>query len=164
MTGMARGGMCDDRTLMRLRRCAFFGLVLLASGGPGCDYVQDRFRSCGHIAIDMINSDQSIDPVMILAEGEAPSADKLLVSGSSRRFVECVERGDVKRFRALRGDATLGIANCAVSRARYEYEATVGNSLVVKEPKELFRALAKTGAAGRPTQAMPPKATPAKKR
>lgn len=91
----------------------------------GCDWVQDRFRQCGHMAVELLNSDQSIDPVAILAEGEQPSQEAVLASGASRTLSLCVERGDAKRFRAVRGGGTLAIANCVVSRARYEYESTV---------------------------------------
>jgi hypothetical protein len=91
----------------------------------GCDWVQDRFRQCGHMQVELLNSDQSIDPVAILAEGEQPSDQAVLASGTSRTLLLCVERGDAKRFRAVRGGGTLGVANCVVSRARYEYETTV---------------------------------------
>lgn len=99
--------------------------LLLASWCAGCGFVQDRLRSCGHMQVDLINSDQSLGAVSILAEGEGPSAATLLEPGASRRLLLCVERGDAKRFRSLRGGDTLAVANCVVSRARYEYEAVV---------------------------------------
>lgn len=109
---------------MTTPRAACAALLALASS-VGCDWVQDRFRSCGHLQVDLVNSEQAIEQVSILAEGEQPTAERVLASGSSRRLLLCVERGDAKRFRAMRGGDVLAIANCVVSRARYEYEATV---------------------------------------
>ena len=102
---------------------------------PSCDWVQDRFRQCGHMQVALLNSEQSIDPVQILAEGEQHSAEAVLASGASRGLSLCVERGDAKRFRALRGATVLAVANCVVSRARYEYETTVAR--VVWDPRGL---------------------------
>ena len=101
---------------------ALVGLLLLASG---CDWMQDRFRECGHQTVELLNSEQSIGPVAILAEGERDSDEAILASGASRRLELCVERGDAKRFRAVQGGATVAVANCTVSRARYQYEATI---------------------------------------
>ena len=110
--------------------CALIGLL-----AAGCDFLQDRLRSCGHMQVDLLNSQQSIEPVSILAEGEQPFPEAVLASGAARRIVVCVERGDAKRFRAVRGGDTLAIANCVVSRARYEYETTVAR--VVWDPRGL---------------------------
>lgn len=85
--------------------------------------------------VDLLNSEQSIDPVGILAQGEQPFAEAVLASGASRRLSLCVERGDAKRFRAVRGSAVLAVANCVVSRARYEYETTIAR--VVWDPRGL---------------------------
>jgi hypothetical protein len=115
------------------RRTLLVGSILVTAGG--CDWIQDRFRSCGHMSIDLVNSDQSIDPITILQESEQKAPELLLASGSSRRITQCVERGDVKRFRALRGDTPVAVANCAVSRARYEYETTLAR--VVWDPRGL---------------------------
>jgi hypothetical protein len=101
----------------------------------GCDWVQDRFRECGHMQVDLVNSDQSIGPVSVLVEDEQPFPEAVLESGASRRRLLCVERGDAKRFRAMRGSDTLATANCVVSRSRYEYETTVAR--VVWDPRGL---------------------------
>jgi len=108
------------------RRAIPFPLTL-ALLAPGCDWVQDRFRSCGHLQVDLANSMQTSDSVHVLAEEERAVEATLLVSGSSRRILLCVERGDAKRFRALTADGqqTLAVSNCVVSRGRYEYEAAV---------------------------------------
>ncbi len=113
-----------------------WALALAALPFPGCDWVQDRFRECGHMQVDLVNSEQSIDPVSVLAEDEQPFPEALLASGASRRRLLCVERGDAKRFRAMRGSDTLAVANCVVSRARYEYETTIAR--VVWDPRGLI--------------------------
>ena len=100
-----------------------------------CDSLQDRLRTCGHLQIDLVNDDQSINPVSILAEDEQPFPEAVLASGTSRRRLFCVERGDAKNFRTVRGGDTIAVANCVVSRARYEYESTI--SRVVWDPRGL---------------------------
>lgn len=111
--------------------------LLLAFSAASCDWLQDRFRTCGHLQVDLTNSMQSIGPVHVLAHEELASDATLLASGSSRRILLCVERGDAKRFRALtsNGLQTLAVSNCTVSRGRYEYEATI--SRVVWYPSGL---------------------------
>jgi hypothetical protein len=99
--------------------------ALSALCAPGCDWVHDRFRSCGHLAVELVNSEQSIGPVQVLAESERESDELLLASGAARRLSLCVERGDAKRFRVVRGGETLANANCVVSRDRHDYESTV---------------------------------------
>jgi hypothetical protein len=110
-------------TTWRGVKTAALGSLLLAAGG--CDWLHDRFRECGHQTVELLNSEQSLGPVAILVEGERDSDEALLASGASRRLELCVERGDAKRFRAVRGGETLAVANCTVSRARYQYEATI---------------------------------------
>ena len=102
-------------------KAAVLAALLLAN----CAWVQDRFRCCGHMAIALLNSELSIGPVEILAEDERESADLLLASGASRRLSLCVERGDSKRFRALRAGETVAVSNCVVTRSRDEFESTV---------------------------------------
>lgn len=120
---------------MRGRPSLAAAAALAALLNPACDWVQDRFRQCGHMQVELLNSEQSIDPVGILAEGEPTSEEAVLASGASRRLSLCVERGDAKRFRAVRGGDVLGVANCVVSRARYEYESTVAR--VVWDARDL---------------------------
>ena len=110
----------------RFRRRDVLPLVLLAALSGSCDYIQDRFRSCGHLRVDLINDPQAGSAVYILVEGESPAPDRLLASGASRQLVLCVERGDRKRFRMLLGDGDpVAVANCVVSKARYEYETSI---------------------------------------
>lgn len=120
---------------MRKRSGLAAAAVLGALLYPGCDWVQDRFRQCGHMRVDLVNDEQSIVPVAILGEDEQPFAEAVLASGASRQRLLCVERGDAKRFRVMRGSDTLATANCVVSRARYEYETTVAR--VVWDPRGL---------------------------
>lgn len=92
---------------------------------PGCDYVQDRFRECRHLRIDLENRGGSGQSVNLVLEGEVYADSNLVPWLSSRRVEVCAERGDVKRFRAGRGNDTLFIANCVVTRPTYEYESNV---------------------------------------
>lgn len=101
-----------------IKAFALAGLVVL----PGCDWVQDRFRECEHLRIDLENQGNSGEAVHIAPEGESFGAENLVPWLSSRRVEVCVERGDVKRFRAGFAGGTIYIANCVVTRATYEYE------------------------------------------
>lgn len=107
-------------------------LVSTVFGGMGCEYVNDRFRTCKDLAIDLVNSQQNREPVNLIAEDETFTADNLLAEGTSRRRILCVERGDRKRFRAARNGEVLGVANCVVSKAAFQYE--VGSARVVWGP------------------------------
>lgn len=103
--------------------------------GPGCDWVQDRFRSCGHVRVELVNGEQSLGPVAILAEHEAYFDEAVLPSNASRGMQLCVERGDAKRFRVVRAGETVAQSNCVVSRSRQELESTVFR--VVWDPRGL---------------------------
>ncbi len=109
----------------RLGRRDVLPLLLLAALSGSCDYIQDRFRSCGHLRVDLINDPQAGSSVYILVEGESPTLDRLLASGASRQLVLCVELGDRKRFRVIRDGDPVAVANCVVSKARYEYETSI---------------------------------------
>jgi hypothetical protein len=92
---------------------------------PGCDWLDDRFRTCSRLQVDLENRGGSGEAVHIALEHETYGAENLVPWLSSRRVEVCVERGDVKRFRAGMGSETFFIANCAVSRPEYEYEFNV---------------------------------------
>ena len=98
-------------------------LVLMVSL-PGCQYVQDRVRACDHVQVELVHLRFQGEPANIVQESEAYSLDNLVYPGHSRTITQCVERGDIKRFRVGIGQRTIAITNCAVSRATYEYEAT----------------------------------------
>jgi hypothetical protein len=116
-----RGGRVSHRS----NRTAVLALAAALATLPGCDWVQDRFRDCRHLRIDLENRFGSEPPVNLVLEGE-PYADANLVPWlTSRRVEVCAELGDVKRFRVGRGNVTLDIANCVVSRQPYEFEQTV---------------------------------------
>lgn len=100
---------------------------------PGCDWVQDRFRECRHLRIDLENRGGSGQPVNLVLEGERYANENLVPWLSSRRVEVCAERGDVKRFRAGRSDETLAIANCVVTRPTYEYENNVARVVFDRE-------------------------------
>ena len=119
-----------------MRRPALLTLAAAAALAlTGCGWLEDRFQTCEHMQIDLQNSDQSIGPVTILADSEVDLGQGELTSGMSRRIVQCVERGDSKRFRALRGIETLAVANCVVTRTRGQYDAVVAR--VVWDPRGL---------------------------
>src|SRR5262245_15759130 len=119
--------------MTRSARPAVLAVLLLAA--PGCDWVQDRFRTCGHVRVELVNGEQSLGPVAILAEHEAYFDEAVLPSGGSRGMQLCVERGDAKRFRTVRAGETVAEANCVVSRSRHEYESTIMR--VVWDPRGL---------------------------
>ena len=109
----------------RSNRTAVLALTAALATLPGCDWVQDRFRDCRHLRIDLENRFGSEAPVNMVLEHE-PYADSNLVPWlTSRRVEVCAELGDVKRIRVGRGGVTLDIANCAVSRRPYEFEQTI---------------------------------------
>ena len=111
---------------IRSNRLAINGLALAGLMAlTGCDWVQDRFRECRHLRIDLENRGGSGQAVNLVLEGERFGDDNLVPWLSSRRVEVCAERGDVKRFRAGRSDQTLSIANCVVTRPTYEYETTI---------------------------------------
>jgi hypothetical protein len=109
------------RNRNRIKAMALAGLLFL----PGCDFVQDRFRECRHLQVDLENRGGSGAPVNLVLEGERYGEDNVVPWLASRRVQVCAERGDVKRFRAGRGDQTIAIANCVVTRPTYEYEFNV---------------------------------------
>jgi hypothetical protein len=116
-----RGGRVSHPT----NRTTALALAAALATLPGCDWVQDRFRDCRKLRIDLENRFGSDAPVNLVLEHE-PYADSNLVPWLTARRVEvCAELGDVKRIRAGRGGVTLDIANCAVSRRPYEFEQTV---------------------------------------
>jgi len=107
------------------RRASAIVVLAVLVALPGCDWVQDRFRECRHLRIDLVNRGGSGQPVNLVLEGERYGDENLVPWLSSRRVEVCAERGDVKRFRAGRGDQTVAIANCVVTRPTYEYEFNV---------------------------------------
>ncbi len=100
-------------------------VLLLLAVLPGCQYVQDRLRECDHVQLELVHRRFQGEPVNLVAEHEVYGDENLLQPGQSRTLTLCIERGDVKRFRIGIGQRTLAIANCAVSRSTYEYEASV---------------------------------------
>ena len=111
----------------RVRRTTplLLGLVV-ALVGSGCDFIDDRLRTCGSLRVDVANSMQNLDPIHIASEDESFSENTLLPPGASRRLILCVERGDRHQFRAMQTDGNIvAVATCVVSKGRYEYESSV---------------------------------------
>ena len=51
----------------------------------GCDFVQDRFRECRHLQIDLENRGGSGQPVNLVLEGERYANDNVVPWLASRR-------------------------------------------------------------------------------
>ncbi len=101
----------------------WFALALVgALCAPGCGYLQNRLKTCEDTAVDLINDEQTLGPIHVLGPEEPVSSQTLLQSGQSRRITQCLDKGDVKRFRAQRPNETTPVAtaNCAASLASYE--------------------------------------------
>ncbi len=109
------------------RLLLFGSLLTLGSLGCGLDGVFDnRLKTCGNAAVDLVNSEQALAAVHIAGPGESFTAQTFLASGASRRVELCLERGDRKAFRA--GDANgqvVGAVTCVATRTPNQYEATV---------------------------------------
>lgn len=96
------------------------GLVLSSSG---CGFLEDRFKSCDDVRVDLVNDDQTLGPFHIVAEEERPGPENLLQSGDARRISQCLDKGYRKEFRVFRpNDFSAPIANakCAASHTSYE--------------------------------------------
>jgi hypothetical protein len=111
------------------RALRLFLLLLAAAPAVQCDYVQDRFRDCRHLRVDLINDVNNGPSLNMTLEPEPYAAENLVGPGARRQVVICAERGDRKRFRIGENGFTLDIANCVVSREPHEYEFTVSRVL-----------------------------------
>jgi hypothetical protein len=100
-------------------------LVPLLGSLVGCSYAQDRFRDCRHFNVDLVNAQVSLGPINMIVENEAVTEETFLVPGASRQVVICAERGDRKRFFAMRGAEFVDVANCVVTRDPHELTSTV---------------------------------------
>jgi hypothetical protein len=111
----------DRSNRWMIKTFALAGLLVL----PGCDWVEDRFQTCSRLDVDLENRGGSGQAVHLALEHETYGPENLVPWLSTRRVEVCVERGDVKRFRAGMGSETFFIANCAVSRNEDEFEFNV---------------------------------------
>ena len=94
-----------------------------------CEYVQDRFRVCRDLRIDLVN-DVHNGPALNMALHEDEYSDgNLVLPGQKRQVVVCAERGDAKRIRVGQNGITLYIANCVVSRHEDELEFNVARAI-----------------------------------
>ncbi len=82
---------------------------------PGCDTIQDRFRECRHVTVELRTDRQAVVGANLIAENEAVTAATFVAPGDSRRIELCVERGDRKRFLAFRDSRPVAQATCTVS-------------------------------------------------
>ncbi len=95
--------------------------------GCGLDSVFDnRLKTCGNAAVDLVNSQQAQAAVYIAGPAESFTTETFLASGSSRRILLCLERGDRKSFRAGDRDGrVVGSVTCVATRTPGQYEAAV---------------------------------------
>src|SRR5262245_23079184 len=100
-------------------------LIPLLGSLAGCSYVQDRFRDCRHFTVDLVNAQVSLGPINLIAEQELVTQETFLVPGASREVVICAERGDRKRFFALRDGLFVDVINCVVTRDPHELTSTI---------------------------------------
>ena len=107
------------------RRLARLALLVPLLALVGCSYVQDRFRDCRHFEVDLVNAQVSLGPINLIAEQELVTEETFLVPGASRQVVICAERGDRKRFFALRDGLFVDVANCVVTRDPHELTSTI---------------------------------------
>lgn len=99
-------------------------LIVIAAGftAGACGFLEDRFKTCEDTPVDLVNSDQTRAPVHILGPAESATNETLLQSGQERRIFQCLQKGEVKRFRAqaLNDTQPVATANCVASQASYE--------------------------------------------
>ena len=102
---------------MRLfsKTAGIFLLVVAALPLWSCDAIQDVFRECRQVSVDMSVDRQALVGANVIAENEAVSASNFLGPGASRQLGVCVERGDRKRFIAVRDGREQFQATCTVT-------------------------------------------------
>lgn len=103
--------------------------VLVLGLAPSCDFVQDRFRDCRQLKVDLVNAQFSLGQINLLAEHEPVNDETLLVPGASRRVLVCAERGDRKRFFAAKDGQFVGVVNCVVTKDPHELESSLARVL-----------------------------------
>lgn len=108
--------------MSRLARLA--ALAALALPGAGCGYLEDAFKTCQDVQVDLVNSPQTVASFHIVTEDESPSAANLLESGASRRIQMCLDKGYRKKFRVFRANdfspGPLADAFCVAGKSSYE--------------------------------------------
>jgi hypothetical protein len=99
-------------------------LALLALPWAGCGYVEDAFKTCEDVPVDLVNSPQTVASFHIVTEEESPSSANLLESGASRRIQMCLDKGYRKSFRVFRANdfssGSLANVYCVASKSSYE--------------------------------------------
>lgn len=122
---------------MRLfsKTAGVFSLVVAALLLWSCGAIQDRFRECRQVTVDMSVDRQALVGANVIAEDEAVSASNFLGPGTSRQLEVCVERGDRKRFIAVRDGRLQFQATCTVTFSKTGAETA--RPRVVLGPSEL---------------------------
>ncbi len=100
---------------MRNGRRLLAALTLVVTA-TGCDFLE----TCHDVRVNVVNSQQTIQPVNIAAPGEDFTPETLLASGASRQIVLCLDRGESVKFRAAKDGQVLAIARCVADQSSYE--------------------------------------------
>jgi hypothetical protein len=97
--------------------------LAVACSGSACGFLEDRFKTCEDVRVDLVNDDQTLGPFYILAEDENPSSATLLQSGDTRRISQCLDIGYRKQFRVYTpNDLSHPVAevNCGAGKSSYD--------------------------------------------
>jgi len=107
---------------MSLKRKLVTILVIMALPGIGCEYLEDRFKTCRDTRVDLVNSDQSLAAMHIVGPNERATDATLLEPRQTRRTMQCLERGDTRKYRAIPPGQwdPVAIVNCVAANASYE--------------------------------------------
>jgi hypothetical protein len=109
--------------MLQARKLLLAMVVSAAGIGGACGFLENRFKSCEDVRVDLVNDDQTLGPFHILAEDERPSDETLLPSGATRRINQCLDVGYRKRFRAFTPDDLshpVGDVNCGAGKSSYD--------------------------------------------
>jgi len=106
--------------MSRGRRPWIAPVLAAALLSPGCNWVDDRFKTCEDAFVDLVNGPQSRTAIDIVPEGEDAGPQTFLEPGQTRRIGACLSKGDRKGFRAIDRQEVLARTICVASRSSYE--------------------------------------------
>jgi hypothetical protein len=121
ITGFSAGGPSMSR------RSALLCVVMVAAtASSGCEYIQDRLRTCDERSVELFNRPPGGQPVYLAPTEEPFTSVHLVQPGHLRIISLCMERGDQKTFRAGRfPDAVpIGRIDCVVTQDRPFFESS----------------------------------------
>lgn len=126
--GRLKGGLVSTFS----RALGVAGAAVVVTGAAGCGTIQDRFRECREVTVELQVDRQALVGANMIIENESVGSSNFLAPGESRRVAVCVERGDRKRFIAFRDGRAVFQATCVVSFS--ETGAETARPLVVLQP------------------------------